>query len=162
MSVGPSKKYLVLVAVLISTLVLLITQKSTSTENVTTPNSVFLVKAGPEFLVGWVETEEFAFTVKRFGDLANALRFVESTLEMQQSCQWRPELKLKKLVTDQKGEQIHWKVVSNPYVHRLTFESSIDSKFFYDAFSYGAYSPSPFGHSILFLSKKIFQKRCGS
>jgi len=52
--------------------------------------------------------------------------------------------------------ELKWKLFNINFFNRLTFKNKNEALFFEQALKKGAYSPSPFGHSLLFIPAKKF------
>lgn len=112
----------------------------------------YLVKADREYLVVWRTSGESQYKVFRFQSVREAEHFLK-TLRLSAGgplvrASNRPQrLWLK---TEGRNSVIFWKLSRFSFTHRLTFENPAEARYFFSAFERGFYSPSPFGHAILF------------
>ena len=111
-----------------------------------------LVRAGSEFLFGWID-QHGTFQVTSYKTAEEALRFAEEELSLHPGRNpfsddniehiWRSDRRDKFLVL--------WKRFDHDFVHQLTFDMKLDALFFEQMFRAGAYSTSPLGHSVNFV-----------
>jgi len=114
----------------------------------------FLVKKGSEYVVAWrdVGTEQ-NYYYKTVSSLNEALEFANEALNLSASRNVISDAELEHIWMDERfgNYVLLWKTANIPYLHQLTFQNYHDAKYFSEAFRKGAYTPSPFGHSVLLL-----------
>ena len=115
----------------------------------------FLVKTvGRHYIIAWHEPFNGLYR-RSFEELSEATEFAQNSLGL--SIGKNPELDLmpEYLTVKERLSQyiLQWKTFQLDFLNQITFEKRQDALFFANAFRGGSYSPSPFGHSVLFLPK---------
>lgn len=118
--------------------------------------AAFLVKHGAEYLVAWRTQSEAEFRAFRFESLEGARRHL-AKLDLVPMAASAMDNRLERLWIRDSGREraLYWKIRRIPFTHRLTFEHAEEARFFFEAFEKGHYSPSPFGHAILYGAKLL-------
>lgn len=114
----------------------------------------FLIKNGNAYIVLW-KNKDRTMESMRYDSLKAALEFADQELEMaigpnpttQDSAQqvWMRE--------DFGKQLVFWQTENVAELHRLTFRQAWEANIFATAFKTGAYSTSPYGHSISLIPK---------
>jgi hypothetical protein len=110
----------------------------------------FLIKNGKDYVVFW--SEDGTYDSRHYSELRKAIDFAKMELGLEQAPSTNG-MDIERLwIQDRFGAfVVMWKTFRFPYLNQLTFNRESDAKFFEAAFRSGAYSPSPFGHSVLLL-----------
>ncbi len=114
------------------------------------PHLGFLVKDGARYILVW-RTDEEGIQTRHEDSIDSAVSYARNSLNLKVGVNPIPEHELEYLsVVDRYGSvQVLWKTSRINFLNQITFHRSADARFFAKAFKSGAYSPSPFGHSIL-------------
>lgn len=123
------------------------------------PQSVvfgFLVKNGNRYVIGWKD-EYTGLNSHTYGTLKEALHFLKDDLKLSRGRNPIVEQEVEFVwLQDRFGAYVlMWKTPNISFLNRLTFQSEADANYFEDAFKRGSYTPSPFGHSVLFLPTQV-------
>lgn len=112
----------------------------------------YLVKAGTEYLVAWRTEQSADYRIFRFEMLEEARAYLKNLKLIPGGRLIRAANRPERLWmrSSKEGEIIFWKLRRIPFTHQLTFQSVSEARYFFTAFERGFYSPSPFGHAILF------------
>ncbi len=114
----------------------------------------FLIKSGSHYTVAWkLDTRDYE--TRSYETLPEALSFMHQDLKLSEGRNPLPEHELEHAWLNNRfgNYVVLWKTLKYSFVNQLTFQNSDDAKFFLDAFRHGAYAPSIFGHSILFVPR---------
>jgi hypothetical protein len=113
--------------------------------------AAFLVKNGAEYLVAWRVQSDAEFRAFRFESLIGAQRHL-AKLGLVPAAAPLAQNRLERLwIRDEKSAWVvFWKIRRVPFTHRLTFRDREEAQFFFAAFEKGQYSPSPFGHAVVY------------
>jgi hypothetical protein len=112
----------------------------------------FLVKTGVEYLVVWRTRADADFRAFRFESLEGARRHL-GKLELVPGSVSDASLERLWIRDSGRERSLFWKTRSVPFTNRLTFLHPADAQFFFSAFEKGHYSPSPYGHAIVYSAK---------
>lgn len=109
----------------------------------------YIVKNGNSYILFWRD-ENLAPVVKNYAYLHEALNFAEEELNLRMGVNPQFDGSVEGVWERQDvGKHlIFWKTSELNVLHRLTFRRVTEAKLFARAFKSGAYSPSPYGHSI--------------
>jgi hypothetical protein len=111
----------------------------------------FLVKNGHQYVLAWKDADT-GYDSRSFSTLKDALSYVH---ELHLTLGHNPlaEQEMERVwLQDRAGAYVLlWKTLHYSILNRLTFDRESDALFFEKAFQKGSYSPSPYGHSVLFL-----------
>lgn len=142
-------KLLVLLALLIIEGVLFATVSFQTKERV---SRAFLIKNGNSYVIAWLnEKNENSEVV--LPSLDAAIKYAKTELSLFPATTFQVELE-HFWVQDRQGSYVlYWKTSQYNLLHHLTFNTLSDAKYFYEAFKTGAYSPSPYGHSLVLMPK---------
>ena len=120
-------------------------------EKAAKPELGFLLKVGSSFVVAWRDPD-FGFESKVFPSLEDAMGRVDG-LGLNLAIRGNTTLEYMSL-KDRHGKFVlHWKTFEMRQLNRMTFNSEREAVYFANAIRRGAYTPSPFGHSV-FLARK--------
>ncbi|MEZ4751697.1 MAG: hypothetical protein R3B54_14045 [Bdellovibrionota bacterium] len=116
----------------------------------------YVVKDGHVYTVAW-KVGDGQFQLNQFSDLREALHFANKELALYPA-HLRPipaRTPLERVwVSDLSGSfTLLWKAANDPFLFKWTFDQERDARYFASAFEAGAYSQSPFGHSLLLVPK---------
>ncbi|MCB0403727.1 MAG: hypothetical protein KDD51_03010 [Bdellovibrionales bacterium] len=116
----------------------------------------YVVKDGHVYTVAW-KVSDGQFQLSQFSDLREALHFANKELALYPA-HLRPipaRTPLERVwVSDLSGSfTLLWKATNNPFLFKWSFDQERDARYFANAFEAGAYSQSPFGHSLLLVPK---------
>jgi len=113
------------------------------------PSRAFLVKVGPEYVLGWRkgEVEVETATYKKVDD---ALLFAKKELNLEPGRNpfLADDMERIWVRETSSGFVLMWKTVNLQHLNELTFSREYEAKAFEAAFRSGAYSTSPLGHSV--------------
>ena len=114
----------------------------------------FLVKNGQEYVVAWKDDVN-GYTTHSYRSLSDARRFAREELKLSEGINPVLDGSLERAwVQDRSGGfVVLWKTMTFRGLHQLTFNSWEDANYFMGALRQGFYTPSPYGHSILFLPR---------
>lgn len=114
----------------------------------------FLVKNGTAYILGWRETGNLE--EKSYPNLAAALAAAGGELGLKFRRGGQEGTELENIWLDERphGFIVFWKFEGSSFLNQMTFASRPDALYFAQAFRKGAYTPSPFGHAILFVPQK--------
>jgi len=126
--------------------------------NHTKPRSVilgFLVKNGNSYVLAWKD-EETGYESHSYPSLKDALQVAQGDLKLAPGHNPIIEQEVEHVwLDDRSGAYVLlWKTNNFSFLNQLTFQSHDDALFFENAFRRGSYTPSPFGHSVLFVPTK--------
>lgn len=113
----------------------------------------YLLKVGSRFVVAMKDpAEPYTYHMFSYVSLADALRFLSAELKMKEGRAGGYRLKLDyiNLVDRFSSTIVLWKAAGYPILNRLSFLDPSEAAYFAEAFKRGSYSPSPFGHSLIF------------
>src|SRR5262249_26393263 len=102
----------------------------------------------------WKDTDA-KFDSVVYSDLKDAIRFADEELGLRRGRNLLDNAEIEYLSMNDRpaGYVVQWKVAQQPFLNQLTFNSQSEAKYFWDSIRDGSYSPSVFGHSLLFLPK---------
>lgn len=113
------------------------------------PAQGYVVKNGNAYLLLWRNSDK-SMDSSRHNSLQEALDFADQNLGMKigpnptshdaATHVWARE--------DHGKKMVFWETENLPVLHRLTFKRPYEASVFENAFKSGAYSTSPYGHSI--------------
>ena len=116
----------------------------------------FLVKNGSRYVIAWKD-EYAGYNSRSYGTLKDALHFLNDDLKLSRGRNpiANDELEFVQLQDRFGAFVLIWKTINISILNRLTFQSEADARYFVSAFKQGGYTPSPFGHSVLFMPTKV-------
>lgn len=111
----------------------------------------FLIKDGSHYVLAWKE-EQAGYQSAVYSSLKDALKEAQD-LHLAPGRNPISNNDVERVwVQDRFGAYtVFWKTISYSALNKLTFQSHADAVFFEDAFRRGSYTPSPYGHSVLFV-----------
>jgi hypothetical protein len=114
----------------------------------------YLMKVGPRYVLAWRDTDA-RYDSAVYSDLDEAVRFADEELGLRRGLNPNDTGEIEYLNFDDRpvGYVVQWKIVRQPFLNQLTFNSRSEARYFWSSIRLGSYSPSPFGHSLLFLPK---------
>jgi hypothetical protein len=112
----------------------------------------FLVKIGQSYILGWKNLDGEVESAN-YDDLATAVKFAREKLALLPGKNNLSDDSVEHLWmrSGVEGHVLYWKTLNLPALHRMTFASLDEARFFERVFKMGAYSPSPLGHSVNFV-----------
>lgn len=114
----------------------------------------FVFKNGRSFSVAWnAEGNDYRFT--EHSTLLSAMKFANNDLNLKLGQNPVVGFQLEHAWKSSRfgREIVFWKTLGYPFLHQLTFTSSLDAVSFLKALQQGAYTPSPFGNALLLVPK---------
>ncbi len=113
----------------------------------------YLMKVGTKYVLAWKDdTARFDSAV--YASLGDAVRFADELgLHRGRNLLDTGDVEYLAFNDRPAGFVVQWKISQQPFLNQLTFNSQAEAKYFADSIKGGSYSPSPFGHSLLFLPK---------
>ncbi len=120
----------------------------------------YLIKTGPNYLVAWRDPD-IGLQSRNFSVLLDALQFADESLNLHVKTGSRPDIELEYLDLQDRfgGFVLLWKTFQVDFLNQITFQRKSDALYFAHAFRSGAYSPSPFGHSVLLVPTRLENNR---
>lgn len=113
----------------------------------------YLMKVGSKYVLAWKDTD-MKYDSVVYASLGEAIQFADELgLRRGRNILDSGDVEYLSFNDRPAGYVVQWKIFSLPYVHQMTFNSQSDAKYFADSIRGGSYSPSPFGHSLLFVPK---------
>lgn len=113
----------------------------------------YLVKVGGRYVFAWKDTEAKYDTVV-YRELRDAVKYADEELGLRRGTNvLDSDIEYLTLNDQPSGYVVQWKVSQQAFLNQLTFHSQSEAKYFWESIRTGAYAPSPFGHSLLFLPK---------
>lgn len=113
----------------------------------------YVIKNGPEYLLIWNDSDGTQ-GIFRSAELGAVFEYASGKLKLQRTANPNPNDEVESIwLRKEMGRNIlFWKTSRFPHINRLTFSGSDEAEAFQAAFKKGAYTPSPYGHSILLTS----------
>ncbi len=114
----------------------------------------FLMKVGSRYVLAWKDSES-KFDSVVYSDLAGALQFADEELGLRRGRNLLEtgDVEYSSFRDRPAGYVVQWKIMRQPFVNQLTFQSQSEARYFLESIKGGSYAPSPFGHSLLFIPK---------
>lgn len=114
----------------------------------------YLMKVGGRYVLAWKDTDS-RFDSVVYKDLNDAVRFADENLGLHRGHNFLESADVEYLSFNDRptGYVVQWKVINQPFLNQLTFNSQTEARYFWSSIRGGSYAPSPFGHSLLFLPK---------
>ncbi|MBI4405240.1 MAG: hypothetical protein HY537_13845 [Deltaproteobacteria bacterium] len=112
----------------------------------------YLVKIGNSYLVAWKKAQS-EYGYHSFSNLNEALDYSKQVLGLSEGRPVTSDIELERAwIQDRFGQYVvFWKTSFVPLLLQWSFIKEDDANYFYNAIRRGAYTPSPFGHSIMLI-----------
>ena len=116
----------------------------------------FLVKNGNRYVIAWKD-EYTGYDSHSYSTLKEALHFVHDDLKLSPGRNPLVDEEVEFVWLQERfgAYVLMWKTLNFSFLNRLTFQNEADANYFEDAFKRGSYTPSPFGHSVLFVPSQV-------
>jgi len=113
----------------------------------------YLIKVGTKYVLAWKDNDS-RFDSAVYASLGDAVRFADELgLRRGRNVMDTGDVEYLAFNDRPAGFVVQWKIFQQPFLNQLTFNSQSEAKYFVDSIRDGSYSPSPFGHSLLFVPK---------
>lgn len=113
----------------------------------------YLIKDGPKYTILW--KLDGSYESQTYENLFEAVNFLKNNgLTLHKGELVNFDIEYLTLGETRGYYELKWKLSNFKFLHRLSFKDKSEALYFERAIKQGAYSPSPFGHSILFLLPK--------
>lgn len=119
----------------------------------------FLVKNGQKYTLVWKD-EVTGYESRDYTSIQDATRYAREELRLKTGANPIAEHELEHLwMQDRFGTYlVFWKTVGVNYLNQISFHRRDDAVYFANSFRQGSYSPSPYGHSVLFMPDRAPMK----